>query len=470
MPMVKPARCAAAVVCLIAGSLLGRAALAQTVAAYVLLGPDGARIARVVTEADRCPTLSVDGKPVTMTVRSPAETIPQRPTASKPELSKPSAFPALTCEAAIPAGTQHAKLGGAALPLPPATIRRIVVIGDTGCRIKAADNAVQSCNDPKEYPFAKVAAAAAAWKPDIVLHVGDYLYRENPCPEGMTICSGTPWGYGLDAWQADFFSPAKPLLRVAPWAMVRGNHESCNRSGQGWQRFFDPYPFTTQRSCDDPANDIKGNFTEPYAVPLGQDAQIVLWDTADAADKPFEAGDPRIDAYTANVKSIFALAQKVPHTILSNHHPVLAVAAKKGKDGNPPRLAPGNLSLQDILSRADPQMYPAGIDLLLSGHVHVWEQLSFGGRYPSQFVTGFSGTLEDIVPLPETLPADAEPAPGAVATEFSSWVDGFGFMTLERTGDDAWKAEIHDRNGKVVGRCAIKGRISKCGFKQAHGA
>jgi hypothetical protein len=40
------------------------------------------------------------------------------------------------------------------------------------------------------------------------------------------------------------------------------------------------------------------------------------------------------------------------------------------------------------------------------------------------------------------------PAPGAVVEHFSSWVDGFGFMTMERRGADqwAWKCMICKEN------------------------
>jgi hypothetical protein len=446
-------------------------AAAQTtqspLAAYVVLGPDGERIARVVTEIKDCPALFVDGHVMEMQVRVPAGTAPLRATASKPELTKPSAFPATVCEAVIPAAAKHVSVHSWNLPLPPKVIRRIVVIGDTGCRIKAADNAVQACNDPKAYPFAMVAEMAAKWKPDIVLHVGDYLYRENPCPDGSAGCQGSPWGYGLDAWRADFLDPAKPLLAAAPWIMVRGNHESCNRAGQGWHRLLDAYPFSASQSCDDPADDVKGDFADPFAVPLGQGAQIVNWDTSGAGSKLFAADDPHTTAYSANISRIAELAKTVPHTILTNHHPVLAVAAKTKKDGTI-EIGTSNKSLDALLATADPKLYPAGIDLLLSGHVHVWEQLDFAGQYPSQIVTGFSGTQEDIVPLPEQLPADQEIEPGIKAAGFSSWVDGFGFMTLERTGPAAWKAEIHDGMGKVVNRCTIAGRISKCSIKQVH--
>jgi len=41
------------------------------------------------------------------------------------------------------------------------------------------------------------------------------------------------------------------------------------------------------------------------------------------------------------------------------------------------------------------------------------------------------------VPLPEVLPAAVKVAPRAVVDRFSSWVDGFGFMTMVRTGRKA---------------------------------
>jgi hypothetical protein len=134
----------------------------------------------------------------------PAETIAQRKTASKPEDSKPSAFPVLTCDAVLPAGVRSVSVAGKALPVPVADVKKIVVIGDTGCRLKTADNYFQSCNDSDQWAFREMTVAAAAQKPDLVLHVGDYHYRENACPDGNPACSGSPWGYGWDTWKADF--------------------------------------------------------------------------------------------------------------------------------------------------------------------------------------------------------------------------------------------------------------------------
>src|SRR5262245_21706595 len=165
---------------------------------FVLLGIDGAPVARAITSAAECPAIELDGVARAMSVRARPGVEPQRPTISPPEASKPSAFPVLVCEAAIPAGVARATVAGRALPLPKADPKRIVVIGDSGCRIKVTDNAFQDCNNAATWPFVTVAARAAAMAPDLVIHVGDYHYRENACPPLNAGCAGSPWGYGWD--------------------------------------------------------------------------------------------------------------------------------------------------------------------------------------------------------------------------------------------------------------------------------
>ena len=76
-----------------------------------------------------------------MQLRAAAETEPLRPTASAPEFTKPADFPVTACEARLPRAATRASLAGRPLPLPKAVVRRIVVFGDTGCRLKAADKA-----------------------------------------------------------------------------------------------------------------------------------------------------------------------------------------------------------------------------------------------------------------------------------------------------------------------------------------
>jgi len=430
--------------------------------AFVVLGDGGRAIARAITTDAACPAIEVDGEARAMTVRAAAATVPQRTTKSKPEETKPSAYPVTVCEFALPQGAKAAAVAGHRLPMPVAEPKRIVVIGDTGCRIKSADKAAQACNDAGEYPFARVAAAAAAWKPDMVIHVGDYLYRENPCPEGVQGCEGSAWGYGWDAWNADFFTPGAALLAAAPWSAARGNHESCDRAGQGWWRFIEPRPLVAGRDCNDPANDKIGDYDDPYAVPLGGGAQLIMIDSS----KTSAAAIPPDDYMAARYRDLYAkmdgLARLAPYNIMVDHHPVLAIAAHKDKATGEPRLDSGNAGLQSVFSGQNPWLFPPSIKMLLSGHVHVWEQLSFSSPHPTQFVAGFSGTQEDIVPLPKTLPGSAYVGPGVSPDRFSSWVDGFGFMTMVRTGPESWDIEAHYVNGKVVNRCKAQGRQSSC--------
>ncbi len=195
-------------------------------ARWLQLGPNGALEARVATAGAQCPEIVLDGHANRMGVRAPAT----------PE------FP-LVCSASLPAQVRRVSIAGADLVLPIADPQRILVLGDTGCRIKGS--AVQSCNDPKQWPFARLAASAAKLKPDLVIHVGDYLYRENACPADNAGCQGTPFGDNWPTWAADFFAPATPLLAAAPWVFVRGNHEDCQRAGPGWTRLLATAPFDT---------------------------------------------------------------------------------------------------------------------------------------------------------------------------------------------------------------------------------
>ncbi len=430
------------------------------IARYVVLGPDGAAMARAITDAPACPAIRIDGARRIMHPRAVPETIALRPTQSDPAESKPSAFPVLTCERVLPHSAHHVSIAGMPLPLPARDVRRIVVIGDTGCRLKRADQAWQACGDPAAYPFARIAAAAAAWKPDLVVHVGDYEYRENACPADQPQCAGSAWGYGWDAWNADFFTPAAALLAAAPWAVTRGNHESCARAGQGWWRFLDPRALVAGRDCNAAADDGVGDYSEPYAIPLGRRAQLLMLDTSIAGNGAISPTAPKFAKFQQMYRDYAALAARASYNIAANHQPLLGFT-DTAKDGVV-ALDPGNRVMAATFGSIDPAMAPANVQLLLSGHVHVWEQVSFSSGHPSQFITGFSGTQEDTVQLPAKLPPGASPAPGAVVAAFSSWVGGFGWMTMQRTGPDRWNVVVRDVQGRAVNRCAIVGKVSHC--------
>jgi hypothetical protein len=425
--------------------------------AWLELGP--APIVRAVVPAGTaCPSLTVDGRSEPLALRVAGATVARRPTAQDPGgPAKPLAFPVDVCEAAVAPTAGELRLADRSLPRPVAEPRRIVVLGDTGCRLKGAG--VQACNDPAQWPFAQVARATAALKPDLVIHVGDYHYRETPCPADTPGCAGSPWGYGWDVWDVDFFEPARPLLEAAPWVFLRGNHEECARAGQGWFRLLAPEPWTSSRSCDLAANDDDANFTPPYAVPLGAGLQLIVFDSAAAGWKPLDRSRPRDaatwDAYTADWRAVAALAGRPGmRSIFASHHPVLGFAPDPRLDATEP--FPGTASLLETMQPLNGNAYyPPGIALALHGHVHLFEALGFAGGHPVTLVAGQGGDLRD-PRLPDPLPPHATPAPGVRLGQVTT-SDTFGFLLLARAdaGPATWNLTAYRADGSILTRCTI---------------
>jgi hypothetical protein len=427
--------------------------------AWVEIGANNQAIARLLTPYSVCPSITVDGVTSAMTLRALAKAEALRPNnvdttlaaAMNSPNSKASIFTTTTCEFLLPAGATNATVAGMKLPLPKPVVNRVVIIGDTGCRV-ALNNTYQNCSDYSIWPFPLIAQAAAAMQPDLVLHVGDYHYRDNPCPAGNTACAGSPWGFGSDVWAADLFAPGAPLLAAAPWVMVRGNHEACNRAGQGWYRYLDPNPYdaTGVKTCNTDTNDNVGNFNDPWAVSFG-DTQFVVFDSAFAQKSYSPAA---FQPYTAELGSAAALATPSFLNIWAVHHPVLGYTA-----GNPPTAgAPG---LQTVMNAAYPgNYYPPNIAMAMHGHVHDFQALSFGSNHPATFVAGNGGDNLDTA-LPATFnpnsPATNLPAPNTLVNSFA-FSQEFGFMVMDRVGavgQKNWKFTSYRTNGSIIAVCTM---------------
>jgi hypothetical protein len=436
--------------------------------AWVEIGANNQAIARLVTPYNACPSITVDGVIHPMNVRVVAGAKELRTTSTDPTLaqamtsgnSKPSIFTNTTCESLLPAGAHAASVAGINLPLPKPVVNRVAIIGDSGCRISIG-NVYQACGDPTIWPFSVISQAAAAMQPDLVLHVGDYHYRDNPCPPGNTACTGTPWGYGSDVWDADLFVPAASLLRAAPWVMVRGNHESCNRAGQGWYRYLDPNPYdaTGVKSCDDPANDSIGNYNDPWAVSFG-DTQFVVFDSSNAPKAVFNP--PTFQPYTAELAATVGLSTSNFFNIFAVHHPVLGYTA-----GNPPTS--GNPGLQSVMNAAFPgNYYPPNTGLAVHGHVHDFQALNFSSNHPATFVAGNGGDNLDVgFPTNGTGfdPNNDLPAAKTAVSSFA-FSNVFGFMIMDRVGavgDRNWKFTSYRTDGSIIAVCTLAAPITCSG-------
>ena len=408
------------------GLATAQAAQARILSQWVQLGPDGGASVRAITE-DACPAVTFDGKSVPMSVRAePARSFGN---------VKPAQFPVRSCEATVPSDTIAAVLDGKALPLPRGNPQRILIFGDTGCRLKTGDP-TQDCNDLNSWPFPKIAAVAAAARPDLVIHVGDYHYREDPCPADHTGCAGSPWGYGWDAWDADFFTPAAPLLAAAPWVMVRGNHEDCSRAGEGWFRFLD------RASIEPSCRDLTGDFVVRFG-----DFGIVVVDSGTADDPK---GDASNLAATLRRQLIEVRAKIPAEAWLVTHRPLDAML---GSENGAPRNFVGNKVLEAALG-AD---MPTNVRMYVSGHIHFFQAIDFGGLRPPQLVVGTGGDNLQALPPLSVIGADINGVKVADSVTYS----GFGYMVLDRAGS-AWSGTLFDVNGRPINRCRLVNRSLSC--------
>jgi Calcineurin-like phosphoesterase len=410
----------------LAVSLASHGAAAQSPsleATYVVLGAQGAVARAILSNTTQCPAITIDGARQTMTVRALPDTGPN------------AFFPVLVCELPIPPRAASASIENSPIPVPKTTLKSIVAFGDTGCRLKAKKGSVkakdqnaedagkfQDSNLPARWPFAQVAASVAAAKPDLVIHVGDYVYRESACPPRDKGCKGSPYGDDWATWKADFFAPARPALRAAPWIVVRGNHEICKRAGAGYFRLLDPTPATAAPPCTE--------LMRHYTVAVAGQSFVVL-DSSNAADaRPCD---------TAAYATDFAAMRPAPGTWLVSHRPVWGLRSHHKTI---------NATLQQALPGG---RLPEGITLALAGHIHVWEVLSFADKRPPQFVLGTGGTLLT-GKIKGSLTGEKV---GGSAVSYGRADLRFGFTTFEPAAQGGWTATFRDVGGKSYFDCMI---------------
>ncbi len=388
--------------------------------AFTILGPDGV-VARVITTDAQCPQITVDGNTSAMNVRAAPD----------------ADFPVMICDTLLPKATASASVNGQPLKLPPAKPGRVLVLGDTGCRLKGT--AIQACNDTTQWPFAPLADSAAQTNPDLIIHVGDYHYRESECPADNAGCAGSPFGDNWAAWDADFFTPARNLLAVAPWVITPGNHEDCARAGIGYFRLLDPRAL--------PASCLQ--YTEPYALDYIE-PQIIVLD--DSAVNDFAIEPDQLAVFQKQFQEINALAANTP-TWIAMHDPMYVFGHIGEKDGKEQTFID-----QLTLQQASNNMFPNTVQMFIGGHVHLFQVLSFDGTRPPQLVVGNSGTRLDkpvTTPLTEMEIAGMKPAYGTNAAQF-------GFVLLERAGDK-WTLAVKNVAGSNFDNCVLGGGTLLCG-------
>jgi hypothetical protein len=414
---------------------------AGILSAWTVIGPTDSTIARIITEDSDCPTISIS----TSSKLNAAESRQMTQTMDTRQAPIDGDFPVLVCQTAIPSDAKSASIGIIEFPIPKETPTRIAILGDTGCRLDSKDDKFQDCNDPTKWPFNTIAQSAAAWGPDLIIHVGDYIYRQDPCPSGKSGCAGSPHGDNWDTWNADFFTPAKPLLDVAPWIMARGNHEVCSRAGQGWFIFLDTTLATP------PSTDLCSEFSSPFSINIGE-MDIFNMDTASAEDS--DAPSDLVDQYAGDFQTLGNIQTSTAW--LLTHHPMWGIDDEKKSPSDPKCCT--NLTLQT----AGQMNFPESVDFVLSGHIHLFQYLNFNksgeSKIPSQLITGASGVELNKSPTDSISGMSV----AGMSIEEGMTVDEHGFSTIEFKEDGTIEVALRDINGNKILECDLVGKSLNC--------
>ncbi|KRH79334.1 calcineurin-like phosphoesterase [Ferrovum sp. JA12] len=354
--------------------------LARNLYSYVLVGPNNQEIVRTIVDNNTCPVLNSGVTSYPMTLRVGKENNSQYS-------ENQSFFPVAVCELNWPTNTPRLMLDGRLLPHLPSAVKKVAIIGDTGCRIKAPF-AYQACNDVAKWPLKQVSLAIVKDKPDVLIHVGDYLYRESRC---ITLgCQGSVHGYGWDSWQADVFQPMQAMMASVPMVLVRGNHESCQRAGKGWYRFFDPYPYHPGQACINKRETVIDN---PYSVVINQHTQWLIFDSAEIKEAH---PDLNLSQFIQKMAALQRLLKPHYQHWLLLHHPSLGYAYSRLLAWNG-----GTYEVYQAIQKTAIQPPLMGqFDLFLQGHIHTFEISNYQEPdLPINVVSGMGGTqLEDRFP------------------------------------------------------------------------
>ncbi|MBO9665655.1 MAG: metallophosphoesterase [Bdellovibrio sp.] len=334
---------------------------------------------------------------------------------------------AVICEANLPENTVEVQSSISHIVIPEKP-KRIVIMGDTGCRLKG--NYVQNCNDEMEWPFARVVRSVEKENADLIIHVGDYHYRETCTDPAKCAPFMGNLGYGYKPWEADFFGPAASLLKVKPWIFVRGNHEDCKRAHEGFSKMLTPLGEEVCPVAQDTRYTSMGGIL------------FVNFDNASFDDRP-------MDAKSTDVKEVRERWKKMVETIKSRpekevwlltHRPIWGLAPIWN---GPAGVVSVNANMQMIAKEIP---LPKKVKLVFAGHIHNF-QISTAGDHPTHVVVGESGTALDYY---------NDETRKMIPAGYNVFPSDHGYLVMEKDRSEKWVGVIKSYDGKTDFTCALE--------------
>ena len=470
------------------------AATSGVLSAYTLVTPTSVSKSKlqaraVLARGLACPNLVVkksNGSTMTIGMKERA-----------PGATTAPAFDSLkACKANIPqlnSGISSARVGAISIPFSlPATFDKLVMFGDTGCRINTNSTLtyvdIQDCTktsgtDPADYwPLSKNAASVAKEKADLTIFTGDFFYREDPCPspaQYQAICGGSPppiAGYEFNdtdyGWMADVFAPMAPVFQAAPILAVRGNHEQCDRGGNGWFLFFEVTTALPPSACAPPTvgAEPSKNITPSWAfdAPITKNRKLRIVSVDSNEGENFEITSwvntqrPQYQA-AANLST----PKKGRESWLLTHRPIFGIEPVEQAD-------PGKLQWTSVDQTAASQGLISNFQMIVGSHIHISQVVKIPG-YPVQLVVGNGGSKPDIStvssytrppfgPMATATGAPLDPAYPPYPNATYNWTQvkyGYTVMTPGKKAKQ-WTATQRDYTGKTFAKCSLVGQDMTC--------
>jgi hypothetical protein len=287
--------------------------------------------------------------------------------------------------------------------------------------------------------------------------------------------TGLPFPDTDYGWLAEAIVPMAPVLPVAPLVMMRGNHEACDRGGNGYFLFFDPRPDTAAACAPQPVNGVltapAPATTPTWATTLRIDddrtLRLAIVDSAygqDASVTPWAA----VQRPTYQDAADLSAPKAGRESWLLTHRPLFGIVTSS--------FAPPSDPLWTQWTALDQTAASYGLldtfDLVLSSHVHLAQAVQIPDQ-PGQLVLGNGGTLLDpttgyttptVGPLAGADGAPLVPGVTPYPVPDSAWTSvTFGYaMALPRNGSGRWQISHRGVDGEEFASCDVAERTIAC--------
>ena len=363
---------------------------------------DQLSIRAVMLETELCPIVKVDGKELKMNERA---------------LPLKDLFNDKVCELLVSQFVDSVSIDGVQVPVLSRKIRKIAVIGDTGCIVSFWNGQLneQHCTSSEKWPLKEILYHISRHSPDLVIHLGDYLYRVDECVD-VENC-GTVHGDNSDTWKADWLEAAALLFGKSPFLFLRGNHENCDCAYMGWFRYLDSHDNLTDKDkCKDFTDSWMFNATRLDS----KNIDFYVFDSSFGDEEVISD----LEVESLNKQFLSILESKSPTIWFLTHRPLWSYSSL----GNG-KVYYGNLSQ----AKAFGDLFPNNVHAILSGHVHLSQALYLrskeGKHIPMQVIVGNSGALLHSIPGDEVLVENVTIG-NVVADKIKSALK-FGFTIVE---------------------------------------